>query len=262
MAVQHRPHPTDDPTAVLTVFQRHRVVHPYGIFDVANLWDRSRWWVRGEAAVGLIALPGSEFPVVYAVSAVADARTLDLLGDLEPQLPSRLIITGPEGLTDRLAGAYRALWSGPHVKMHLARPESLPRPDAEVRVLTATDLPRLERLFAVDRQSGVYFHAGLLDSGHYVGIDHDGALVAAAGIHLVDRRHRVTALGNVSTHPRRRRRGLASRVVATLCHRLLGEVDVIGLNVRRDNVPARALYERLGFVSVAAYEEAELARRS
>jgi ribosomal protein S18 acetylase RimI-like enzyme len=261
MAAQRRPTPSDDPAAVLAVYERHRAVHPYGIFDVVNLWDRSLWWQRDEAVVGLIALPGSDVPVVYAVSADADAQTLDLLEELAPDLPPRIIITGPEGLTDRLADAYRPLWSAPHLKMSLDRPERLPPPDPDVRPLTAADLSRLERLFAADPHTGVYFHAGLLDSGHYVGVTDGGDLVAAGGIHLIDHRHGVTALGNVFTHPRARRRGLARRVMSTLCHRLLAEVDVIGLNVRRDNAGARALYEHLGFVPAVRYEEAELTRR-
>jgi ribosomal protein S18 acetylase RimI-like enzyme len=133
--------------------------------------------------------------------------------------------------------------------------------DPDVAVISPADLPHLERLFAADPRAGVYFHGGLLDSGHYVGIADGGDLVAAGGIHLIDRRHGVTALGNVFTHPRHRRRGLARRVLSTLCHRLLAEVDVIGLNVRRDNTGARALYHDLGFVPVVRYEEAELTRR-
>jgi ribosomal protein S18 acetylase RimI-like enzyme len=254
------PNPEDDPAAVLAVFEEHREVHPYGIYDVVNLWDCSRWWVRERAAVGLIALPGSDVPVVYAVSATAGEQTLQLLADLAADLPSHIIITGPDGLTYRLAGTYRASWSAPHVKMHLANPATLPPADPDVHVLAPADLERLERLFAADPHTGVYFHPGLLDSGYYVGIGDGSHLVAAAGVHLVDRRCGVAAVGNVSTHPGYRRRGLARRVMATLCHRLIGEVDLVGLNVRRDNHAARALYEGMGFVSLTGYEEAELTK--
>jgi predicted GNAT family acetyltransferase len=85
--------------------------------------------------------------------------------------------------------------------------------------------------------------------------------VAAAGVHLADPRCGVAAIGNVATHPEHRRQGLARRVLATLCHRLLGDVDVVGLNVRRDNHAARALYEALGFITLTGYEEAELTKR-
>jgi ribosomal protein S18 acetylase RimI-like enzyme len=253
-----RPKPIDDPAAVLAVFDEHREVHPYGIYDVVNLWDCSRWWLRERAVVGLIALPGSDVPVVYAVSATAGEQTLQLLADLAPDLPPHIIITGPDGLTNRLAGTYRASWSGPHIKMHLAHPAMLPPADPHAYVLEAADLPRIEHLFAADPHTGVYFHPGLLDSGYYIGIDHATQLVAVAGVHLVDRHCGVAAVGNVSTHPGHRRRGLARRVMATLCHRLIGEVDLVGLNVRRDNRAAHALYEGMGFASLTGYEEAEL----
>jgi ribosomal protein S18 acetylase RimI-like enzyme len=255
------PSPVDDPAMVLAVFEEHRAVHPYGIYDVVNLWDCSRWWLRDHAVVGLIALPGSDLPVIYAVSATAAEQTRELLADLAVGLPPHFIITGPEGLTDRLADTYRATWSAPHVKMHLAYPAMLPGADPDVHVLTAADLSRLEKLYVADPYSGAFFHAGLLDSGYYVGIGHGADLVAAAGVHLVDRRCGVAAVGNVSTHPGHRRKGLARRVLATLCHRLLGDVDLVGLNVRSDNHAARALYEGMGFATLIGYEEAELTKR-
>jgi ribosomal protein S18 acetylase RimI-like enzyme len=249
---------TDKPSVVLDVLERDRHVHPYGIYDVVNLWHRSRWWVRGHAVVGLITLPGSSEPVVYAVPATARTPTLDLLVDLIGELPPRLIIHGPDGVTDRLAQRYRTTWSAPHFKMHLARPALVQAPDPDARVLGAADVPRLGRLFAADPHPGTFFHDGLVASGHYVGIDDGRDVVAVCGVHLVDPRCGVAAIGNVTTHPAHRRRGLARRAIAALCHRLLGEVDVIGLNVRRDNLAAQALYASLGFVQAAEYEEAQL----
>lgn len=244
----------------LAIYQLHRPVHPYGIYDVVNLWDVSRWWVDGDAVVGLLDLPGAPTPVVYAVSATADEATLDLLGRLAPMLPDTFVITGPEGLSARLAADFHARWSAPHVKMHLADPTRLPPPSPDVVTLGRDDLDEVEQLFRADPHHGTFFHPGLLDTGCYVGVRDDG-LVALAGVHLVDEDLGLAALGNVTTRPDSRRRGLARATVATLCHRLRDAVDLIGLNVRRDNVAARALYERLGFAVVAAYEEAEVVRR-
>ena len=67
-------------------------------------------------------------------------------------------------------------------------------------------------------------------------------------------------LGNVLTQPDQRRQGLARALTATLAHRLLAAVPVVGLNVGTANTGARALYEALGFVPVTSYEEAELRR--
>ncbi len=101
---------------------------------------------------------------------------------------------------------------------------------------------------------------GLLDSGHYVGRRVEGALVAVAGIHVVDPVNRVAALGNVATHPSHRGKGHGGAVVLGLLDRLRREVDVIGLNVRHRTDPARRLYRALGFEHSVTYEEAEVVR--
>jgi len=257
----HPPLPADDPALILDVLCQHRPVHPYGIYDVANLWNVSRWWLRDRAVVGLMDLPGSPVPVVYAVSADAAEQTLALMGDLAPLFPPHFIVTGPPGLTERHAGDYDAMWWAPHLKMYLARPDDLPPPQRDVFPLDRGDVSELERFFALTVDAGAFFHPGLLDTGHYVGLRQGTELIAVAGIHVVDQRYRVAALGNVATHPAHRRRGLARAVTATLCAQLLNEVDVIGLNVRQDNAAARVLYERMGFAAVADYEEAELIAR-
>ena len=40
-----------------------------------------------------------------------------------------------------------------------------------------------------------------------------------------------------------------------LCRRCLAEVSHVGLNVKSDNLPARRLYEALGFADHASYDE-------
>lgn len=252
------PEPAARPRDVLERFLAHRQVHPYGIADVAQLWAVSRWWVRDGGVVGVIDLPGTDAPVLYAVSADAADATLDLVSDLAPSLPARLAATGPVGLVARLRDGYTASRSDRYRKMHLARPDRLPPPDADVEILDRRDLDALEHLFATDPHAGDFFHPGLLDTGHYVGIRSSGLLVATAGIHVVDRHHGVAALGNIATHPAHRRRGLARAAVATLCHRLLSEATTIGLNVRQHNTAAAALYAGLGFEPSVAYEEADL----
>ncbi|MEO3778968.1 GNAT family N-acetyltransferase [Micromonospora sp. B11E3] len=104
--------------------------------------------------------------------------------------------------------------------------------------------------------------ARMLDTGRYVGVREAGELVAVAGVHVFSPTWRVAALGNVTTHPRARGRGLAAAAVAALCARLRGEVDHVTLNVRADNAAAVRLYERLGFTRVADFTECALHRRA
>jgi ribosomal protein S18 acetylase RimI-like enzyme len=257
------PRPEVDPIVIAELFARHVEVHPYGLADLDEpYWSTSRWWRRGDAVVGEIGLPGWPAPVVYAVSATDPDRTTALLAELAVgELPPRFVITGPSGLGARLAATHEVLWSAPHHKFHLAHPDRLAPADGAVVALSTTDAPDLERLFATDPEAGDFFHPGLLESGFYRGVRVDGRLVAAAGIHVISRTHRVAAVGNVATHTGHRRRGLARATVAAVCRALLDEVDVIGLNVKDTNVGACALYRSMGFEPAIGYDEAELLRR-
>lgn len=261
MAVARGPAPTDDPSAVLAIFDAHRPIHTYGIVDVVQFWDTSRWWVRDGGVVGLVGLPGVPDPIVYAVSAVHGGETLRLLTDLVAQLPDRFAITGPVGLTERLETTHRATRSAPHVKMHLLRADLLPEPDPDARALEPGDRDAIHAFATRSDMSLQFFREDLLGTGRQFGIFDDGDLVALAGVHVIDVDQQIAAVGDVSTLPEHRGKGLGGRVLAALCHSLRTEVAIVGLNVGRDNTPARKLYERLGFLPLMEYEEAELIRR-
>ncbi|MFO7778411.1 MAG: GNAT family N-acetyltransferase [Nitriliruptoraceae bacterium] len=256
------PRRATDRAELLARYDRDREAHPYGIADLEQLWDVSRWWRRGEGIVGLLELPGSPLPVGYAIAARRPNATLELLADLAARdlLPPRFVITGPPGTAERLAPGYQGRRTSRYLK--LALPTSAPPipPDPEARRLGVDDLPALDRLYATDPSAGDFFHPGLLDTGCYLGIEAAGELVAAAGVHVLDRVNGVAAIGNVVTAPTHRGRGLGRRVTGAVCHRLRPQVATIGLNVAPDNHPARRVYRRLGFTEVLAFEEAELTR--
>jgi ribosomal protein S18 acetylase RimI-like enzyme len=257
-----RPAPVVDPAPVLAVLERDPHAHVYGIADVHQLWAVSRWWQDGTAVAGLLDLPGSPAPVLYAVAVRAPTRTLGLLERLSPSLPGGLVVTGPHGTANVLGRTRAVRWRTPYDKLGLLRPDALPPADPRAVVLHHADLPALTTLLASDPASGEFFHAGLLDSGAYLGIEEAGGFVAIAGIHVLDPIGGVAAIGNVVVAPHARRRGLGRAVVASLCHHLLGRVPTVGLNVAVDNAPARALYTSLGFEVLAPYEGAELDARS
>jgi ribosomal protein S18 acetylase RimI-like enzyme len=275
-----------DRDAALAVYLRDPAIHPYGIADVVQLWDVSRWWRRGDALLGVMDLPGSTVPVIYAIAAQDAVGTLALFDALERrgELPARFVMTGPIGVSAALAPSRRAIWRRDYEKLAFPTGQPSPADDTRVRVLERADLARIEALFATDPAAGDFFHPGLLDTGHYLGIDrraadghthggghgrqHGGAhgspdaLAAIAGIHVIERTHGVSAIGNVATDPLLRGRGLGRAVVAALTRRLHAEgIDTVGLNVTRGNEVARRLYRRIGFSPVLAYEEAELDRR-
>jgi len=258
------PRRATDRAELLALYDRDREAHPYGIADLEQLWDVSRWWRRGDAVVGLLALPGSALPVGYAIAARSAGTTLELVQDLavRDQLPPRFVITGPRGLARLLAPRYDAHRTSPYLKLALPTDAPAIPPDADARPLGVEDLPALDRLYATDPMAGDFFHPGLLDTGCYLGIEVAGELVATAGVHVLDRVNRVAAIGNVVTAPTHRGQGLGQRVTGALCHQLRTQVATIGLNVAPDNHAARRVYQRLGFVEVLRFEEAELTERT
>jgi len=258
--VSDAPRRVTDPTELAELYGRRPDVHPYGLADLEEpLWSRSTWYRAGDAAVGVLDL-GSGAPVLYAVAAAADGdrATLDLLATLVPDLPEHFVITGPVGLAERLTPAYAADWVIPHVKMRLPPDPDLPPPDPRVRWLDRAAADEVIALRVTGGDVSAFFIPSLLDTGHYGGIRIDGELAAVAGVHVLSERYGVAAVGNVLTHPVHRRQGLGRALLATLTRRLLETVPVVGLNVGTANAGARALYDGLGFVPVATYEEAEL----
>jgi ribosomal protein S18 acetylase RimI-like enzyme len=255
----------DDPASLAELYGRHPEVHPYGLGDLEEpLWSRSTWYRCGDAVVGVLDL-GSDEPVLYAIAAdpATDAATLDLLERLTPALPPHFVITGPLGLSDRLAPTHAADWIIPHVKMHLVDAGRLPDPDSRVVDLDRRAEDEVVALRAHGGDASAFFVPELLDTGFYVGIPDDGGgLAAVGGVHVISERHGVAAIGNVLTHPARRRQGLARALMATLVRRLLAAVPTVGLNVGVENTAARALYDDLGFAPVITYEEAEIRARA
>ena len=89
----------------------------------------------------------------------------------------------------------------------------------------------------------------------YFGYRDQGKLVSIGGVHVYSRVYEVATLGNITTHPDHRNRGLGGLVTASICCSLLDTVNFIGLNVKCDNLHAINLYKSLGFIISSKYGE-------
>lgn len=78
----------------------------------------------------------------------------------------------------------------------------------------------------------------------------DGAVLGSAAL-LLRRGSRVARLYTVAVDPAARGLGLGRRLIAEAIARAPRRCDVLSLEVRAANAPARALYERLGLRAVA-----------
>ncbi|MER7457741.1 GNAT family N-acetyltransferase [Micromonospora sp. NPDC126480] len=249
-----------DRAVLAELLGRDPVLHAYQLGDLDDFfWPYTSWFRRGEAVALLY--HGAVPATLLAFAAPARAAELAaLLGDLAPVLPARLYAHLSPGLEAALAGAFTVEAAGDHRKMALTDPGRLAAVPPAGVVLGGEDLPALRRLYGC-AYPGNWFDERMVGTGQYVGVREDGELVAVAGVHVWSPRYRVAAVGNVTTHPRVRGRGLGAAVVAALCRRLRESVDHVTLNVKADNAAAVRLYERLGFARVAEYGEFRLAAR-
>lgn len=269
-----------DRAELADLLRRTPDLRAYELGDLDDrFWPYTTWYRQGDALALLF--HGAGLPILLALDTPDRAQPLaELLSDLLPLLPRRFYAHLSPGLAQVLEPEFRSESNGPHLKMALTDPTALdpsgwsgervhPHPAA---VSTPAGLPTATELTADDLAELTAFYElaypahsfvpNMIVNGPYVGVRRDGVLLAVAGVHVWSPDYRVAALGNVATHPGARGAGLASVAVAALCRRLLATVDRIALNVKADNVPAIALYRRLGFSPVAEYTELTFTARA
>ena len=176
----------------------------------------------------------------------------------EAQLPSLFYAHLTPGLEDALLSQYNCRPLGRHKKLGLRAPITEPY---EATALTLADADAAVAFYRAS-YPGAFFEPVNLERGPYVAVHDDLGIAAIAGVAVYSPIMRVAALGNIATRADVRGRGLGRRVTGALCRRLQPEVDVIGLNVKADNVAAIRCYTELGFVEVADYDLWLVTRRA
>lgn len=255
-----------DRAALERYLRRDTALNIYLIGDLDDFfWPHTTWYgLLNNSQIAALALlyrpSGLPTLIVLINGEFEPARAL--LKKLTPHLPDKVYAHLTPGIEDALAREFRLDSHGDHLKMILRSPDRLEAVKSRESVpLTIEDKEEIEAFYAAS-YPGNWFDARMLETGHYWGIRLDGKMVAAGGVHVCSERYRVAALGNIATDPAYRGRGLATDVTASICRKLLGSVDAIGLNVKADNSAAIACYTRLGFEVTATYREILLVRQA
>lgn len=248
-----------DRDAIESWLRRDAAVHLYELGDLDDFfWPSTTWYgLMNDDVVEAVALlyTATTLPVLVAMgreSTMLQVRAL--LAELAPVMPARFYAHLVPGSADVLARSFDLVSHGTHDRMVLADRTRVDAVDTRTAVPLGPDDEAELSAFYTRAYPGNWFDPRMLGTGAYFGVRREGQIVSVAGVHVVSRRHRVAALGNIATDPLLRGQGLGRIVTAAACQSL-ADADPIGLNVADDNVGAIGLYRSLGFERVTCYEE-------
>lgn len=127
-----------------------------------------------------------------------------------------------------------------------------------------SNIVNLHRIHLVELQNlyqqsypDTYFNEKMLDTGYYYGLlDTNHKIIAVVGIHTYSKEFNMAVIGNITTHPDHRGKGYGHMLLEKLLFELSLKVTNISLNVKKNNIQAISLYEKLGFEHCVDYKEA------
>ncbi|MEU6511137.1 MULTISPECIES: GNAT family N-acetyltransferase [unclassified Streptomyces] len=176
---------------------------------------------------------------IYAFAALADPADPAAWNDLRALVgPAATVGIKP---VDRVPDGWRVEAEGEGVQLVDTALRAEPAPEA-VR-LGPADVPEILDLVARTRPGP--FLKRTVEMGTYLGIRHEGRLVAMAGERL--RLPGWTEISAVCTDPGYRGQGLATRLVRAVAWGIRERGDTPFLHAAADNAPAIRLYESIGF---------------
>jgi RimJ/RimL family protein N-acetyltransferase len=201
-------------------------------------------------------------PTLLALSPAAEAGYLERLMEISMDtFPERFYSHLTPGIEQVLEKGYYLEGHGTHLKMALEDEELPERVDTEgVIRFSVEDAGRLKGFYE-ESYPGNWFDPRMLETGMYFGTIEDGKITCTAGVHVYSEDYGIAALGNITTHPAHRGKGLGTKSTAKLCKELLKKVNFIGLNVKDNNIHAISCYKKLGFKVRDEYNEYFIKRK-
>ena len=241
-------------------FGRDRLLTAYALADLdAAEIERARWWVatrNDEVVAAALIVEALAFKPCFASG---DSEALGAIFR-EGIHESRLVVSTPPAGRLAVESAYRFERVDRMHRMAVDVAAFQPRVAQTVTRLGPDELEDVVDLYG--HASRTYFTPDRMAREIYFGIYVGTTLVSAAGTHVRSRRSGLAAVGNVLTRVAYRDRGMATTVTSAVTTAALEQHRDVVLNVRQDNSPAIAVYERLGYHVHAPFIEGPAVRRS
>lgn len=209
-----------------------------------------RLWIHADASeiAGLsLHHPGGTWSLVASGDEVARRLAAAVLGEC---VPSKVHLSSED--RDRLRPGIRKCCRIAREHDLVAMQVSTHPPDAEGRWAGPADVPFLESYqtaYNAERRAGMdHDWKRRVAERRTAVLEQDGEIVAVLNHSGSTPTH--AAIGGIWTHPRRRRRGHATRLTAFVIGELLATHPHVHLVVDDDNAPAIGLYRGLGFETI------------
>jgi ribosomal protein S18 acetylase RimI-like enzyme len=254
-----------DKKIIENFLRRNTALNIYQIGDLDDFFYPYTIWyaLKQEEEIKAIALLYTAVnpPVLLALSPAEEIESLkQLLTEMIPLLPVKFYSHLTPGIEPALESNYSIEFHGDYCKMLLTKNKDVNDIFLKTYQLTYYDLPKIRQLYQ-DSYPDNSFDPRMLETGMFYGIDEGNRLVSIAGIHVFSEKYKAAALGNITTLPEFRGKGLAKLVTSRVCKELKPHADIIGLNVHSENVSAIKCYEDLGFEIIAPYREYMITRK-
>lgn len=240
--------------------ERDRLMAAYALADIDQPdVEGSRWWAArkdGEIHAVALVVEGLPFRPCFATGAPDAVAAIFREGVREPRI---LLATLPR-CRPAIETTYR-FERVDHMRRMTVNVETFrSRVTQPVVRLGAEDLDAVIDLYG--HASRTYFTPDRMRRELYYGIYQGETLVSAAGTHVRSGRASLAAVGNVLTRIAYRGRGMATSCTSAVTEAALEQHRDVVLNVRHDNAPAIAVYERLGYSVHGSFVEGPAVRRA
>jgi len=239
---------------------RDRIMSAYALADLdAADVERARWWLAsrdGQGVAAALVVEALPFRPCFATGETEALAAIFREGIRE----TRLVISTPPAGRVAVDAIYRFERVDRMHRMAVDIDSFRPRVTHRVTRLGPDELEDVIDLYGHASRS--YFTPDRMAREIYFGVYSGSSLVSAAGTHVRSVRSGMAAVGNVLTRVTYRDRGLATSVTSAVTAAALEEHPDVVLNVRQDNSPAVAVYERLGYHVHAPFIEGPAVRRS